>query len=294
MKNQIFVFNLFILISSSILSQEKYKSLMDRYYIKNESKEFYAKIKYDETKIYAHDDYKTTLLKKINKIDSVKIIGIPVQSSLYIPVEYESLKGYILFTNFLEQDSIEKFKTELINTYNKVEKIRPKTDSLKKNQKILEKQEKDLELTKINRTKCKYSENTVDAFDNKKRLRTNFEYIYEKSEILSFFNINLLKVGKQKYIEFLFINMVGCASPYDTDKSTVKFRLTNNKVVTFYHRGNLECGSFKFLGILNDSDIVNLKASPIKAVRITGTEGYTDFGNLDWSTYFIDQLKCID
>jgi protein-arginine kinase activator protein McsA len=285
-----FTLILFCLISTSLVSQEKFKSLMDRYYIKDTSKGFYTKIRHDNTKIFSHDDYKTTIVDHVNTIDSVKVVGVPIKGLSYIYVKYKSKFGYILLSYFEEQEQIKLFKSKLLvesKIREKELKIkRRKLDSIKKIERI----KKELK----QRKKCSYSENTFDAFDNKKRLGTGYDFIRDKSGISSYFNIRLLKRGKQKYIKILDINIVGCASPYKTNRSTVKFKLTNNKVVTFYHRGSIECGSFDFLGSLTNSDILALKSHPIKSIRITGTDGYFDYGNLDWSTYFIDQLKCID
>jgi hypothetical protein len=286
-----FTLILFCLISTSLVSQEKFKSLMDRYYIKDTSKGFYTRIRHDNTKIYSHDDYRTNVLRTINKIDSIRVIGVSIEEITYVYIEYNSIQGYILHDYFLDKDIIEKFQVELINDFKKNKKIRIKSDSIKTFQNNLVVKKKKIKEKKITRSKCFYDENRFDSFDKIYKKRTTYSYLETKSNS---FKIQLSKIGNSKYINFFAFLDIGCTSPFETNKSYVKVKLENNQIVTFYHRGKIDCGKFGLIGLITNSDILKLKKSPIKEFRFNGTDYYMDFIEIDWNTFFIDQLKCID
>jgi hypothetical protein len=99
--------------------------------------------------------------------------------------------------------------------------------------------------------------------------------------------------GSQKKLVFSTIDL-GCTSPYRNNRSLVKVMLENDDVLTFYHSGQLDCGSFELWGNLSNAEIVRLKKSPIKAIRMEGTDLFHTVTEFDWPTLFIDQLKCYE
>ena len=70
--------------------------------------------------------------------------------------------------------------------------------------------------------------------------------------------------------------------------------LENEDVITFYHSSKLDCGEFELWGNVSNSEIIRLKKSPIKAIKLTGTDYYDTVEQFEWPTYFIDQLKCFN
>tara|TARA_R110002167_G_scaffold366420_1_gene596493 strand:- start:10929 stop:11744 length:816 start_codon:yes stop_codon:yes gene_type:complete len=156
---------------------------------------------------------------------------------------------------------------------------------------IKEEQEAELkakeEELNIMKFECSYLTNEIDVFDKVRVIRTSDKRIADGLSIM------LYSKGEQKKVIFSAIDL-GCASPYKNDHSWVKVMLENDDVVTFYHSGQLDCGSFELWGNISNSEIVRLKKSPIKAVRLEGTEMFHTITEFDWPTFFIDQLKCYE
>lgn len=141
---------------------------------------------------------------------------------------------------------------------------------------------------------CLYDANEKDEFTGIIRKNTivyNLNNLIEGS--YSKVRIQLKKYGKNKYVVFSSFDDLGCSSPYSTNRSTVKIKLENNDIVNFYHMGDLECGNFILVGKINANEIIRLKKSPIKTIRITGTKYYQDYKNFEFKDFFIKKLDCI-
>lgn len=137
----------------------------------------------------------------------------------------------------------------------------------------------------ILKNECAYTINEVDIFDKVKIVRTSAKWI------VGGLHIELYSKGGKKKVIFSAIDL-GCTSPYKNNRSWVKVMLENDDVITFYHSGNLDCGGFELWGNISNSEIARLKQSPVKAIKMEGTEYNHTITDLDWPTFFIDQLKC--
>lgn len=237
--------------------------------------------------VYKYDDIKTEILGVIQKGDSVKVIGVPLNNLTYIPIFFNNRKGYILYSNIKIQNSINIFKDSILSRIAILEKIK---DSKKREndsiQKII-----DYEKHINSRKKCEFEINEVDKFDNKTKKNLNRKLIYGNK--IEFIQVQPIKINNSTYLR-IFSSGVGCASPYDNNKSYIKFKLKNKKIVTVYHIGEVNCDGFSLFGRLTANDILNLKSSPLETIRISGTEFYNDLENLDWESYFQDQLGCLN
>lgn len=140
---------------------------------------------------------------------------------------------------------------------------------------------------------CSYTTNEKDEFTGIIRKITSYYNIDEFEIFNTDLKIRLRRYGSSKYVEIKSSQDLGCTSPYSTNKSSVKFKLENGDIVTFYHKGDIDCGNFNLLGLLTGSDISRLKKSPIKTVRLSGTEYYHDVTNLFFKNFFIKKLDCV-
>tara|TARA_R110002049_G_C9175452_1_gene562561 strand:+ start:258 stop:1157 length:900 start_codon:yes stop_codon:yes gene_type:complete len=156
---------------------------------------------------------------------------------------------------------------------------------------IKEEQEAELkakqEELNLMKNECSYSINEIDVFDKVKVIRTSAKWIAEGLYII------LYAKGSQKKVVFSTIDL-GCTSPNKNNRSWVKVMLENDDVITFYHSGQLDCGGFELWGNLSNAEIVRLKKSPIKAIRLEGTDLFHTVTEFDWPNFFIDQLRCYD
>lgn len=139
--------------------------------------------------------------------------------------------------------------------------------------------------------KCSYSQNEKDEFSGVTRKNTKFYYLDNYS--YGYLSIQLRRYGNSKVVIIKSAHDLGCTSPYSNNRSTVKFKLENGDIVTFYHFSDIECGDFELWGKLTTKDIYRLKKSPIKTVRLSGTEYYHDFKDLLFKDFFIKKLDCI-
>jgi len=203
----------------------------------------------------------------------------------------------------LEQDKLrlEKEENKRLEERIKAEKLKQihtqfekrKSDSIKaiedevKRNKIIQKREKAKLKKQDLIDNCHYDRNEIDEFDNIKFMQT--EYYFVSPKLL----ISLSKVGNSKYVYFGLDSDLGCASPYNNDRSYVKVKLENNDILTFYHSGDIDCAEFTLKGKLSNSEILRLKSSPIKTIRLQGTKYYHDEINFDFDDFFIKKLKCI-
>tara|TARA_R110001592_G_scaffold292350_1_gene561796 strand:+ start:12691 stop:14067 length:1377 start_codon:yes stop_codon:yes gene_type:complete len=138
------------------------------------------------------------------------------------------------------------------------------------------------------RNTCHYAMNEFDIFDKIKIIRTD---PYKVAENLT---IELYKRGQSKQVFFNLSEDLGCASYLPTNRSYVKVKLENNKVITVYHSWDIDCGNFGFKGNLSNSQIVLLEKSPIKSIWFKGTKNFYEITNVDYKEFFMDTLKCLD
>jgi hypothetical protein len=136
------------------------------------------------------------------------------------------------------------------------------------------------------KTNCHYLTNEIDEFDHIKVIRTNDYWVS------NFLRVGFYKKGGSKYVFFNLDEGIGCASPYDNNRSFVKVKLENNNVVAFYPYWDIDCDSFKLKDNLTNSEITRLKKSPIKSMRLNGAKFYTDIQDIEYKRFFIDKLKC--
>lgn len=143
--------------------------------------------------------------------------------------------------------------------------------------------------------KCHYYKNEIDEFNGTKKIITEIYGLddYNTGEYRQI-GVGLQKVGNEKFIRFYSRKDLGCASSYKNDRSFVKVKLENNQIVSFYHFGDTDCGDFSIIARLTQSDILKLKKSPIKSIRLSGTKYYHDIKKVEWKTFFIDKLNCIN
>ncbi len=164
-------------------------------------------------------------------------------------------------------------------------KVNPKIYEINNARALKEIEEENL-ADKNERQKCAYITNEIDVFDNQRVIRTKFDVISENLAI------QLYSKGSKKKIVFGASLELGCASPHKTNRSKVMVMLENEDVITFYHSSKLDCGEFELWGNVSNSELIRLKKSPIKAIKLTGTDYYDTIEKFEWPTYFIDQLKC--
>ena len=151
------------------------------------------------------------------------------------------------------------------------------------------KQQKDLNPeTKELRNTCHYVMNEIDIFDNVRIIRT------EPYKINTSLTAELYKRGNSKQVFFNLSQDLGCASYLPSNRSYVKVTLENNQVVTFFHSWNIDCGNFRFKGVMSNSQINILQKSPIKSISLHGTKHSVYIEQIDYKEFFMDKLKCLD
>lgn len=145
------------------------------------------------------------------------------------------------------------------------------------------------------RSKCDYDKNIVDEFTGEKKV---FLKKYNLETYGSYYNgelsLELRRSGNSKYIWFYSNKDLGCVSSYKANRASVKFKLENGVIVSFYHFGDVDCSEFSIIANLTAGDISKLKKSPIKSIRLSGSKYYHDITNVKWKTFFIDKLNCIN
>ena len=186
---------------------------------------------------------------------------------------------------------------EYVNDVKMKEEKKRKEKALREEQKRKDEKKRKSEIKdNINVLKemCHYTENGVDDFSNYLKVFTrNYILTGEKYSYNAELSISLRKVNDTKYIVFESEKDLGCSSSYERNQSFVKIKLENGALVTFYHRGDTDCGDFRLFGRLTQKDIIQLKKSQIKSIRLSGTDYYHDVTNVYWKTFFIDKLECI-
>ncbi len=138
------------------------------------------------------------------------------------------------------------------------------------------------------RLKCHYVIDEYDDFYKKVYIRTE-PYLLNKN-----LTVELYKYGRKECVFFNLNEDLGCASYLPSNRSSVKVTLENNYSVTFYHSWDMDCGNFSFKANLLASQILKLKESPIKSVKLKGTKGSTTIIDIEYKEFFMDKLKCIE
>ena len=146
---------------------------------------------------------------------------------------------------------------------------------------------KDIESKELRFT-CHYQLNEIDTFYNEKVIKT------ENYKVSDHLNIELYRIGNKKHVFINFDNKLGCASYFSHSRSYAKIKLENNVVVTIYHSWNVDCDNFSLKGILTNSSISKLKASPIKSIKLRGTKDFIEIENVKYKEFFMDKLECLD
>ena len=107
-------------------------------------------------------------------------------------------------------------------------------------------------------------------------------------------SVKITRYGSQKYLVFYSDTNLGCISPHKDDLSKVYIKLENDDILTFNHCGLLDCGDTYLKGRLLESEIIRLKKSPIKYIKIIGTQYYEEIWCDKNKDYFIKNLDCIN
>ena len=139
------------------------------------------------------------------------------------------------------------------------------------------------------RDSCHYQINEYDKFYNITTIRT------EAYSISNNLTVELYKQSRKENVFFNYSGDLGCASYLSNQRSSVKITLENNKVISFYHSWDIECGDiFNFKARLTATQINILKTSPIKSITLKGTEDSKEISFINYKEFFIDKLKCIE
>ena len=304
----------FILITDELieLREIKYKKLQVEIHRKNDSiqnvisneRELKKRIKRDVLK-----SVKDSLLKiKTHRFLTVKkepslfgksLFFIP-DNEIIIVLDYidnyykvclDSKCGYV---NEMYIFSGNKKQDELLRELKKIRTIQNKELIRKQEVLISKEREKKSEREKyVYYNECSYEVNEIDEFTGLRRKKTiSYHLNLYGGNFGELIYIKLSKYGNSKYL-IIDSSSVGCISPYSPDISNVKFKLENGDIVTFYHIGEIDCGSSYLISKLNLSNINRLKKSPIKTIRLTGTDSYNDFKEIVFKDFFIKKLDCI-
>lgn len=250
--------------------------------IKNteEEKFVYGYIKTRGAGVYSQPTFDSEPLKVLEEGDSIKIFnyykGEPFTKVLFWVTKVGKYNGYI--HNYSVQGNLKTFKEEL-----------DARRKIKAEQKRIEAEQKKIKELEIARKSCEYEINEKDPFDNTFKKFTSFYKVSGYS-----LRMQLRRYDSEIYLVVKSIQELGCSSPYNTDRSYVKIQLLNNKILTFYHRGDLDCKRFRVFARITNNEINLLKKIPIKSVRLSGTEFYHDIEEIEYEDFFIDKLKCIE
>ena len=186
--------------------------------------------------------------------------------------------------------SVKRKKDSLENVKIEKKRIKKRLDSIRTDSIIKEYKNKELLKIKERRNNCHYERNEIDQFDNILIKTTEYYLIEESSKTY----IKIKKYGNS-FLIYVSIDMsLGCASSYSHNKSFVKFKLENEDVITVFHTADIECSDFTLIGSISKSQINRLKVSPIKYIRLQGTEYYKDLDMISYNNFFIDKLKCVE
>lgn len=241
---------------------------------------------------YAEDSLLTSVAKSNSKLkDKPKIYADIIETynnkKEYIILDY--INGFFKVSTDSKHGFVSEMyfnqKSVLLKEFIRVKDIEYKEEYRKEKLRELE-NEKNLYFND-----CRYDTNEKDEFTGLTRKNTIFYKVqgYYSREL----EIRLKRYGNSKFVVIRSQRDLGCTSSYSNSRSNVKFKLENGNIVTFYHVGDVDCGDFELLGRLTPNDIAKLKNSPIKTVRLTGTDFYHDVKNLFFKDFFIKKIDCI-
>lgn len=224
-----------------------------------------------QTELFLEPNRNSKIISKINKRERVKYIGY---NNGFLKLEKDSLIGYAEKINFtLLKGFASPYILKSIDSFKKIERKKSQNEVV---------------------TNCHYTTNEVDEFTSNKRMTTKPYNLINKELNFGEIGIKLIKNGPRKYLRFLSSYDLGCTSSYENNPSSVRIKLENDDIITFSHVGDTDCGTFNQLSYLSESDILRLNSSPIKIIRLEGTDSYHDVKTIPWKTFFQDKLKCID
>lgn len=169
-----------------------------------------------------------------------------------------------------------------------IAKIIEEEKSKEAQQELVKENEKEIEEREEFRDSCHYLMNEYDETYNVRTIKTD---PYRVSKNLT---IELYEYGQNRQVFFNLSQDLGCASYLLNNRSYVKVTLENDRVVTFYHFWDIDCGNFSLKGRLSNSQIMILEKSPIKSIRFQGTKDHYEMADIDYKEFFMDKLKCLD
>ena len=220
--------------------------------------------------------------------EDTKVIVLDYLNGGYFKVCINSNCGYMSEVYF-DYNWILNSKTniEFLEEFKKVKEFNIKEQIRKKRLEEIEKEKI------VYFKECRFGINEKEELSGLLRKNTIFydidKYGIQNGEL----KIQLQRYGSLKYIRIKSSHDLGCTSSNDTNLSSVKFKLENGDIITFYHISDINCGKFNLLDDLTSNNIKRLKKSPIKFVRLSGTDYYHDFKTVKWNNFFIDKLDCI-
>ncbi len=246
--------------------------------------------------IYDGKDYDAKRVYNIMAGDSIRIKGVLRNTGRYL-IDFKDCNDCAISTFFIEPNPvIENLITQTVEEIKKSEKLaneetKRKRDSLIKLRKVENRKQKIEEYKTI----CQYSQNNIDEFDGVLKTYTE-SYCVDNDPGEGFVGmcIQLRKIGNNEYVVFEHFIDLGCTSSYETNKSVVKVKLENNDILEFYHRGDIDCGTYRLFARLTPSDKARLKRSPISIIRLEGTDSFFDVKDIVYKDIFIDKLRCLD
>ena len=177
------------------------------------------------------------------------------------------------------QDSVAKLNAET------TKKVEAKASVKKQEADVKEPKGKRLDKTS---NICDFSINEFDPIDRVEIIRINPETLTKN------LTVELFKRGKSKSVFFNLFEDLGCTSYLPGNRSYVKVTLENNQTITFYHSWDMDCGEFSLKGTISNSQIRSLINSPIKSIFLKGTKQSRNLVDIDYKTFFIEKLGCLD
>jgi hypothetical protein len=139
---------------------------------------------------------------------------------------------------------------------------------------------------------CHYKVNKINQIIKARVLKTDWLLLTKDKSSDLYFSLN--RTGNQKYVVFKLNKDLGCTTSYSNNRSFVKVTLNNGDVITFNHFDDTNCDNFTLYGRLEKNDIIKLRRSRIKSIRLSGTKNNYYINHIENSNAFIRNLSCID
>lgn len=135
---------------------------------------------------------------------------------------------------------------------------------------------------------CRYTTNEVDPFDGKVRRTLKPDNFLVNADYTM-----LRRVGNNYYF-YILSSGLGCASPYDNDKSYINFKFKDGTTMKLYHCGDIDCNETAEFMFDITSKMATLKSKEIVLFRLSGTKYYHDYESINHPDYFKVRLKCLN